>query len=215
MSSDSRPLNVLIAGGGVAGLETALALRELAGDRVTMTMLAPEPEFVYRPLRVREPFAGPSTNHYSLAEIASDIGVELKQDSFSWLDDEQRIVHTEAGEQISYDALMLAIGAGLQPRYRHALTIDDRKLDEQLHGLIQDVEGGYIHKLAFIIPSRMPWPLPIYELALMTAQRADDMNAQTSITLVTPEDAPLAIFGDEVSSRMERLREANGSLTIN
>ena len=47
-----------------------------------MTMLAPEPEFVYRPLRVREPFAGPEANHYSLAEIAADIGVELKQDAF-------------------------------------------------------------------------------------------------------------------------------------
>jgi sulfide:quinone oxidoreductase len=60
----------------------------------------------------------------------------------------------------------------------------------------------------------MPWPLPIYELALMTAQRAYDMNAQTSITLVTPEDAPLAIFGDEVSNGVQRLLEDNGILTI-
>jgi len=33
---------VLIAGGGVAGLETLLALRALAGDRVKVTILAPE-----------------------------------------------------------------------------------------------------------------------------------------------------------------------------
>jgi NADPH-dependent 2,4-dienoyl-CoA reductase/sulfur reductase-like enzyme len=32
---------VLIAGGGVAGLETLLALRALAGDRVDITILAP------------------------------------------------------------------------------------------------------------------------------------------------------------------------------
>ena len=76
------------------------------------------------------------------------------------------------GEQLPYDALLLALGARARPRFKYALTLDDRHLDEQLHGLIQDVEGGYIHKLAFIVPSQMPWPLPMYELALMTARRA-------------------------------------------
>lgn len=210
MSYDSRAFNVLIAGGGVAGLETALALRDLAGDRVTTTMLAPEPEFVYRPLRVREPFAGPSANHYSLAEIAADIGVVLKQDAFKWLDAPARTVHTAAGQQLSYDALMLAIGARLQPRFRHALTIDDRTIDDQLHGLIQDVESGYIHKLAFIIPQPTPWPLPLYELALMTARRAYEMNETVSITIVTPEDAPLAVLGSAVSQAVAETLEASG-----
>jgi NADH dehydrogenase FAD-containing subunit len=37
---------VVIAGGGVAGLETLLALRALAGDRVDVTIVAPELKFV-------------------------------------------------------------------------------------------------------------------------------------------------------------------------
>src|SRR3954454_20013430 len=49
MSSSTDPFRVLIAGGGVAGLEAALALRDLAGDRVAVTLLAPGPDFVYRP----------------------------------------------------------------------------------------------------------------------------------------------------------------------
>ena len=36
------PLRVVIAGGGVAGLEATLALRALAADRVSVTILAPE-----------------------------------------------------------------------------------------------------------------------------------------------------------------------------
>jgi sulfide:quinone oxidoreductase len=214
MSSDSRPFNVLIAGAGVAGLEAALALRELAGDRLTTTMLAPEPEFVYRPLRVREPFSGPKTDHYSLAEITSDIGVVLKQDTFKWLDAPQHTVHTESGEQLSYDALLMAMGARLRPRFRHALTIDDRKLDEQLHGLIQDLESGYIHKLAFIAPQPMPWPLPLYELALLTARRTYEMNETVSITIVTPEDAPLAVLGDAVSQAVQGVLDSAGIQVI-
>jgi sulfide:quinone oxidoreductase len=212
--SDQQPFRVLIAGGGVAGLEAALALRYLAGDRVTTTLLTPEPEFVYRPLRVREPFAGPTARHYALEEIAGDIGVELRQDAFKRLEPQRRTVHTEGGDRLTYDALLLALGARLHPGFEHALTLDDRRLDEQLHGLIQDVEAGYTHKLAFIAPSRMPWPLPLYELALMTARRAWDMNVDVSITIVTPEDAPLALFGGEVSEAVEGLLEDSGILMI-
>jgi sulfide:quinone oxidoreductase len=213
-SNTAHPFRVLIAGGGVAALEAALALRELAGERVSITMLCPEPEFVYRPMRVREPFAYSGARRYSLEEIARDIGVELKQDALKSFAPDDRVVHTENGNQLEYEALLLAMGATQHPFLGHAVTLDDSRLDEQLHGLIQDIEGGYIHKLAFVAPSRMPWPLPIYELALMTAQRAHDTSAEMSITLVTPEDAPLAIFGTSVSDTVRRLLEDNDILTI-
>jgi sulfide:quinone oxidoreductase len=106
------------------------------------------------------------------------------------------------------------LGAKLYPRFKHTLTIDDHHLDEQLHGLIQDLEDGYIRRLAFISPTPMPWPLPLYELALMAARRAYDMNVDLSITIATPEDAPLAAFGSEASEAVERLLEEHGILTI-
>jgi sulfide:quinone oxidoreductase len=90
------------------------------------------------------------------------------------------------------------------------VTIDDRVLDQQLHGLIQDVEGGYVRSIAFIAPTAMPWPLPIYELALMTAKRAYDMEVDVSITIATPEDGPLAIFGTTVSSAVQNMLDERG-----
>jgi len=208
------PFRVLIVGGGVAGLEAALALSDLAGDRISTTLLSGAPEFVYRPMRVREPFAYSGARHCSLEEIAGDIGVELVSDTFKWLDADRRLVHTEEGETLGYDALLLAPGATMRPRFKHALRLDDSRLDELLEDLIQDVEGGYVHKLAFVAPTPMPWPLPLYELALMTARRAYDMNVDVSITLATPEDSPLAVFGLEVSHSVERLLVANGILTL-
>jgi sulfide:quinone oxidoreductase len=123
-------------------------------------------------------------------------------------------LHTEAGEQLSYDAVLLALGARLSARFEHALTVDDARLDELLHGLIQDVEDGYVQRLAFIAPGRMGWPLPIYELALMTAARAQDMNIDVSITVASPEDAPLAIFGREASDAVRQLLDDNRILAI-
>jgi sulfide:quinone oxidoreductase len=212
--SPTSSFRVLIAGGGVAALEAALALRELAGDRVATALLAPEPDFVYRPLRVREPFGYSAAKTYPLEEIARDLGAELFQDAFKSLDADRSTVHPDRGTELEYDALLLALGAQLRPAFSHGLTIDDRQIDEQLHGLIQDVEGGYVRSLAFVAPSEMPWPLPIYELALMTAGRAYEMGIDVTITIATPEDAPLAIFGAAVSQAVSRLLRSRGVDTI-
>jgi sulfide:quinone oxidoreductase len=198
----------------VAGLEGALALRELAGTRIQTTLLASEAEFVYRPMSVREPFGYRVAERYPLDEIAREIGVELCADHFKSLDADHQIVHTEAGDQLSYDALLVALGARWYPRFKHAINIDDKRIDEQLHGLIQDIEGGYVHRLAFIAPGSLGWPLPIYELALMTAARAHEMTMDLSITIVTPEDAPLAIFGAGASEGLQQLLASSGIVTL-
>jgi sulfide:quinone oxidoreductase len=208
-------LRVVIAGGGVAALETLLALRALAPDLTATTVIAPNPEFVYRPMTVREPFAYPQARRYPLAPIVREAGAELVVDELEWVDAEKRVAHTAAEREIEYDALVLALGARAQPRYEHAITIDDRKLDETLHGLIQDVEEGYVGSVAFVSPGRMAWPLPLYELALMTAARAYDMNVELETTIVTPEDSPLAIFGSEASDAVAQLLEQARVKTIN
>jgi sulfide:quinone oxidoreductase len=204
------PLRVLIAGGGVAALECALALADIAGERVRATLLAPDDEFFYRPLTVREPFARGPVRRYPLARIAHDAGAELIQDSLERVEAPAQVAHTREGRALPYDALVLALGALARPHYKHALTIDDRRMDELLHGLIQDIEGGYVRRLAFVSPGRMAWPLPLYELALMTAGRAYDTSSELAVTIVTPEDGPLAIFGERVSSEVGRLLEGAG-----
>ncbi len=213
-NSPAEKLRVIVAGGGVAALETVLALADLAPERAEVTVLAPNSEFVYRPMTVAEPFAYGAARRYPLASIVADAGATLLADELVWVDPPSQTIHTKSDEPIPYDALMLALGARATKRYTHALTIDDRRMDETLHGLIQDVEGGYVRSLAFVSPGRMAWPLPLYELALMTAGRAYDMGIELSVTIATPEDAPLAIFGAAVSNAVSERLEKAGIQTI-
>jgi sulfide:quinone oxidoreductase len=213
-TSSNQSFHVLIAGGGVAALEATLALRELAGERVRITLLAPDQEFVYRPMSVLEPFARGGAERYALDRIARDAGAELVEDSLGSLDASRALVHTESGARLRYHALLLAPGARPRRALHHVVTIDDRHLDDRLHGLIEDVEDGYVRSIAFVVPTPMAWPLPIYELALMTARRGYDMSMDTSVTIVTCEDAPLALFGAAVSERVGRLLEQHRVTTI-
>jgi sulfide:quinone oxidoreductase len=210
MTTAPESFEVVIVGGGVAGLEGALALRNLAGDRVSLKLMAPSPDFVYRPMTVREPFSWAVAERYPLPEIAPDIGAELVKDALVRVDPGAQVVHGESGSELRYDALLLGLGAKIRARYEHAVTLNDARLDELLHGLIQDVEGGYVNRLGFVVPPRMAWPLPVYELALMTSRRAYDMNVEVAATIVTPEDAPLAVFGQGVSQAVAELLADRG-----
>ena len=139
MSSDSSPeaptapnpdqLRVIVVGGGVAALETALALADLALDLTDVTVIAPNAELVYRPMVVREPFAYAGAQRYPLAEMVEDAGATLLVGELAWIDRSARTIHTKAGESIEYDALVLALGAKITERYPHALTINDRVVE--------------------------------------------------------------------------------------
>ena len=162
----TAPLRVLIAGGGVAGLEALLTLHALAGERVELTLADAQPEFTYRPMRVAEPFARGQARRYPLADVARDAGARLVTDAVTSVDDEARIALTANGQVLHYDALVLATGARAVPAYEHALTWDDRTAAEQLGGVLRDIEQGYLRRLPFVVPPGRGWPLPAYELAL-------------------------------------------------
>jgi len=194
--------SVLIAGGGVAGLEAAFALRELAGDRVAVTVLSAGEDFVYRPLSIGEPFNRSHADHYDLAALTTEAGAELVHGTLTQVDTGARIAHTAEGGELSYDALLVATGARMEPYSEHATNVDDAHMDELLHGLVQDIEEGYQHQLAIVVPAPMPWPFPAYELALMASERAYDMQTELAITLLTPERMALEVFGDQISRQV-------------
>ena len=199
----------LICGGGVAGLEAALALRTLEGAPVDVTVLAPDETFEVRAFSVGEPFALAPPRRVALAELAADAGAELRAGTLAAVDPGAHRVTTADGEELAYDALLIAVGARQIPALPHATTFGGPHDVEAVRGVIDDLEQGFAPSIAFVVPARTSWALPAYELALLTAGRARSLGLDAELTVVTPEDAPLSLFGPEAAAAMgDLLRDA-------
>src|SRR4051794_30248791 len=209
--TETTSSHVVIAGGGVAALETLMALRDLAGDRVAITLIAPDRAFTYRPMTVAEPFALGHARQYELADIAREHGARFIHDSVAEVEPEEKVVRCASGVLVPYDQLVVATGAKPLPAFREALTFGEDPAEKRLHGLLADLEQGYVKSVAFVVPGQATWTLPLYEIALMTARQAWDMGMErVDFTVVTPEDRPLAIFGGAASEAVGQLLATGG-----
>jgi sulfide:quinone oxidoreductase len=204
---------VLIAGGGVAALEGLLALHELAEERVSLHVLSPAPDFVYRPLAVGEPFGLGRTRRYDLKRICQEHGAELTADALASVDTAGHRATTARGEYLDYDMLLLAVGAKAVPALDGAITMGGPGYTSRFRTAIEQLEAHRFHKLTFAAPTGISWPLPLYELALMTASRLAAREVPikgVELRFVTSEQQPLELFGAAASSEVAALLERAG-----
>jgi uncharacterized protein (TIGR02453 family) len=206
--------DILIAGGGIAGLEALLALHATAGDRVRLTLVAPDPDFTYRPLAVAEPFSAGHRYRVPLSEVAAATDAELVLDAFVEVDDAARTVRLSGGRTLGFDALLVAPGGRAVAGVDGASTWWPGGDPDHYGGRLRDVEEGYAKRLAVVVPAGAVWPLPAYELALMTVGEARAMGQDdVQVTVVTPERRPLVLFGPEASAAVyDELRTAGVGL---
>jgi sulfide:quinone oxidoreductase len=203
-------LRVLVAGGGVAGLEALLALRALAGDLVDLELLAPEPRFWYRPLAVAEPFEPGGAHNLELAVVAEAVAAGFTLDRLASVDADTQTARTGLGATIHYDELVIACGTLPRRALEGALTFRGPADREAFGALLSELEQGLVRSVAFVVSGTAVWPLPIYELALLTATRLKQCAVDVELVLVTPESAPLAVFGAAVSEAVGAVLAARG-----
>jgi hypothetical protein len=103
-------MNIVIAGGGVAGLEALLALHAVAGDRVSLRLIAPDSDFSYRPMAVAEPFALGSAHRVPLREFTDETGADLVLGAVDAVDDAAGELRLDDGGTRAFDALLVAPG---------------------------------------------------------------------------------------------------------
>jgi sulfide:quinone oxidoreductase len=205
MVRDDRQ-RVLVAGGGVGGVEALLAIQALAGDRVTVDLLAPDRHFTHRPLSVVAPFRAERPARIRLAAIAADRGVRLHRDAVARVDSDARVVHTQDGAVLPYDALVLALGARPVEAVRGALTFRGPRDAHRVRAVVDDLEAEFARRVAFVVPPGTTWSLPAYELALQTAHSVP----RAQVHLVTGEEMPLAAFGAAASDEVAELLAERG-----
>jgi sulfide:quinone oxidoreductase len=205
------PGRVVIVGGGVAGLEALLGLRDLLGDRVALTLVSQADAFIDRPMTVAEPFGFGSAARHSLPDIAAGFGAEFVLARVAAVDAAAHRVSCAEGPEIGFDTLILAPGARPISSLPDAITFGIEGSSDAMRELLSRMHGGQVHSVAFVAPSMTGWLLPLYELALMTARDLKRNNLESvHLSLVSSETRPLALFGEQGSQVVARMLEAAG-----
>jgi sulfide:quinone oxidoreductase len=192
--------HVVIAGGGVAALETLIGLRARAREPFEVTVVAPQREFVYRPLEVGEPFGQGPARRYPLTELVEGESARLRRDALARVLADQSEIVLASGDRLAYDELVLAVGAHAVPPFEHGVLFDRRTDAQAFDEALGDLGAGLARGMAIVVPPGAGWTLPAYELALATAHWGREHGPDpVAVTLITAEPRPLAAFGARVS----------------
>lgn len=203
-------MRVVVVGGGVAGLEALIGLRTLAGDRVKLELISPERSFANRPLKVAAAFGASPGVQTTVEDVARSVGADCTIDAVAAVDPAENLLTLRGGDQRGYDILVVAPGARPQDSIPGAVSFGVPGGMERFRKLLAAAEAGTLSSLVFAVPPEVGWPLALYELALLTADRLRAAGAAPQITLLTPELAPLAVFGGRASGAILEELEDRG-----
>jgi len=201
---------VLIAGAGLGGIEAALALDDLAGDLVDVELCDTRSEFVFRPFVVAEPYGAVRSFRYELESLARRCGASFRPGTVDTVDAERRRLAFEDGERIAYDHLIIATGSRMQWAVPGAVTFWGAN-EGQVSEVIACLRGGRLRRFVLTMPAGYSWALPLYEMALFAVTELEKAgNGQTRVTVVTPEDMPLEVFGRRAAEKVDALLRERG-----
>lgn len=206
----SRPLRVVVAGGGFAAGEALLALRSLAEERVELELVTPSRQLMYAPQATSAVFDAGRVQAFDLGELAESVGARLRDDAVRAVTPATHRVSLASGGTTRYDALLLAVGARARVGVPGAVTFRDQRDVAQVRALVDDVKHGMLRRLVFTAPAGVTWMLPLYELALQAAREIEDAGVAAGVTVVTPEQRPLEVFGAAASAAVDALLHDRG-----
>jgi NADH dehydrogenase FAD-containing subunit len=191
MVSDSLT-KVLVAGGGVAGIEAIFALRATGPGRLDLELVTPQRHVTSRSLVAGRPFLQATADRVELAAITTPHGVRLTRDALELVEPDLHEILTQGGARRSYDVLVLALGT--RPAVSVAGAMPFRGLQDltALRAALDTVTS-----VAYIARSPSMWTAPMYELAARTAAWATDRRQPLDVLVATAEPV-----SESVSSRL-------------
>lgn len=187
-----------------------MATRELAADRVAITLVSASPEFAYRSDAVAEAFGRPPAVRHPVQAIARDFAADVIADSVESVSTTAKCVFLAGGGELFYDALVLTVGGRRLPAWPGVLTFRGERDVPALRTLAEQADRGELESIAFVVPTGVRWTLPLYELALGLASRPLGGHNPIRMILISPEPTPLAAFGHEVAAEARKLLDQAG-----
>ena len=193
---------VLILGGGSGGLATAGRLKELLGNKISVTVIDKQRSFVLGFSLLRIMTGEKSEQEVTVSkEKVSQKGIKFINTEVNRIDVNNGIVTTGQGE-FAYNYLVVALGAELAPEKVpgfesafHMYTLEDAK---KLRDALSSFRGGSIRLIISSTPFKCP-PAP-YEAAMLIDDylRSKGLRDKSDIQIFTPERQPMPIAGPEV-----------------
>jgi len=206
------PQQVVVLGGGFAGLETAFALRHRLGDRVRISLVSDRDDFLFKPNTIYLPFGGDERRlHIPLSRPAQRIGANLHIQRVAEVEPDAGKVRLSDGSVLPYDHLVLATGATMRPDEiaglaEHAHTIwtpaEMRRLGAALARLVRTVRTGRRQQVLFVVPPGNKCSGPLYEIVFMleTWLRRHGVRDRVDIRYTTYESGYIQAFGPRLDT---------------
>lgn len=201
---------ILIVGGGVAALEACLALRWDRSCDAEVTLLTASRNFTFRALSVLEPFGLSAAPQFAIAEVISDCVSEIVYDELSSIDVDAREATTASGSKLKFDVAIVATGGSPHSKLDSAIIVGAPGWMGRMSIVVAQVDAGLVARIVFVMPEGASWVLPLYELAMFTADRARGRLRDIDVELIIPDANPLAEFGEQASARVVDLLIESG-----
>ncbi|HJS19857.1 MAG TPA: FAD/NAD(P)-binding oxidoreductase [Anaerolineales bacterium] len=200
---------VLILGGGFGGIAAAHRIQQKLGSEVEVVLVDRHPFFIVG-FRKSWALVGESTLEAGQKPIdsLSALGVDVRRATIEAIHPQEKAA-TVDGEKIQSDALIIALGAELNPSampgfVEHAYNVYDPNDIPRAEKALDEFKGGRLVIGIFGAPYKCP-PAPL-EMALLIQEKFKKTGVQATIEVFTPQPVTLPILSqascDAVDSRL-------------
>lgn len=206
---------ILILGGGVGGVATAVLLRERLGDQHRIVLVEREAAYVFAPslLWLLTGDREPEAISRPMDRLAGR-GVEVVRGEVERIDAVGRAV-TVSGKVIAADWLVVALGADLTPEAVPGLAVAGHNLyalagATGFRDALARFGGGRIVLLTATPAYKCP--AAPYEAAMLVeaSLRKRGLRDRTTVDLYTAEPGPMGVTGAENSAAVRQMVEQRG-----
>ncbi len=192
--------DILILGGGFAGLVAAERLAATVGDEHQITLVARARRFTFYPALVRLAFGEcePDDISFDLRGALLDRRVRFIEAEVARVDPHLRRVTLAGGDlagELRYDFLIYALGRRLATErikgfYEHAHHLLTVEAALRFGAAAREFHSG--HAVVGACPGAR-LEVPVYETAFALARQLDERNEHARITIISPEYPSLRV----------------------